>query len=298
LSDARVPFSLAMIATFGACVGSFINVVAYRLPRACMSIAKPRSRCPRCSSPIAWYDNLPVLSWLLLRGKCRRCRTRISIRYPLVELLVAALFVIVAVRVLPAEALRNPWSHGVAWLDCGVRLLITGALVSLSLIDLDHRILPDPITKSGIVAGPFLAFLAPRVQPSPVIDGWRLFGSDSLQTMLGTNVVALVHGVLGAIASGLLLWGIGALGSRVFRKPAMGFGDVKMFAAMGAVLGFWSLLALFVAVLTGAVIGILVKLAGKGRYIPFGPFLAIGMWIVMLWGERVLSWYFSLFRWR
>jgi leader peptidase (prepilin peptidase)/N-methyltransferase len=283
-----------MVALFGACVGSFINVVAYRLPRACMSIAKPRSRCPRCSAAIAWYDNLPVLSWLLLRGRCRKCRARISVRYPLVELLVAALFVVVALRVLPREALRDPWRFGLPWLDWGVRSLITGALVALSLIDLDYRILPDPITKSGIVAGPFLAFLAPGVQPSPVIDGWSLFGERSLQQLLGANLVALVHGVLGAITSGFLLWGIGALGSRVFRKPAMGFGDVKMFAAMGAVLGFWSLLALFVATFTGAIVGILIKLATKGRYIPFGPFLAVGMWVVMLWGEPVLSAYFSL----
>lgn len=293
LSDPRVSFSLAIVALFGACVGSFINVVAYRLPRACMSIAKPRSRCPRCSAAIAWHDNIPVLSWIVLRGKCRKCGAPISIRYPLVEILVAALFLVVALRVLPKEALRDPYRFGLSWLDFAVRSLITGSLVALSLIDLDYRILPDPITKSGIVAGPFLAFLAPSVQPSPVIDGWS-FGGRPLQAVLGPNFVALVHGVLGAIVSGLLLWGIGALGSRAFRKPAMGFGDVKMFAAMGAVLGFWSLLALIVATFTGAIVGILVKLATKGRYIPFGPFLAVGMWVVMLWGERVLSAYVGL----
>jgi leader peptidase (prepilin peptidase)/N-methyltransferase len=296
VSDPRVPFTLAIVAAIGACVGSFINVVAYRLPRACMSIAKPRSRCPRCSTPIAWYDNLPVVSWLALRAKCRHCKAPISPRYPLVELLVAGLFLVLAWKVLPAEALRRPLDWWRPWLTWAVMATITGALVSLSLIDLDYRILPDQITKSGIVAGPFLALIAPGVQPTPVIAGWKLFGQDALGTLLSPGWVAFVHGVLGAAAGWIVLWGIGALGSKVFKKPAMGFGDVKMFSAMGGVLGFWSLLALFVAVFTGAIIGILIKLVKKGRYIPFGPFLAIGMWVVMLWGEPVLDLYMKLVR--
>jgi leader peptidase (prepilin peptidase)/N-methyltransferase len=290
-----------MVAVFGACVGSFINVVAYRLPRACMSIAKPRSRCPRCSTPIHWYQNVPVISWIALRGKCASCKARISPRYPLVELLVAGLFLVVGIVVLPNEALRAPATQPAFWLDWAVRCLITAALVALSLIDLDYRILPDQITKSGIVLGPVLAFLAPGVQPTPVIGSWSVSGRTLALRFadwfggLSPNMLALVHGLMGAAVAWCVLWSIGALGSLLFRKPAMGFGDVKMFAAMGGVLGFWSLLALLVATFAGAIVGIVVKLASKGRYIPFGPFLAIGMWVVMLWGERVLAAWLGLF---
>ncbi len=287
---------LGMVAAIGACVGSFLNVVAYRLPRACMSIVKPRSRCPRCASMIAWYDNLPVLSWLMLRGRCRTCDTRISARYPLVELGVTALFAVVAWRVLPLEALRRPAEHGAEWLHFCVAALITSSLIALSLIDLDYLILPDQITKTGIVIGPLLAFLDPAIQPTLVIKAWTVFGllDRPLETAIGLSGVALVHGVLGALVAGGTLWLIGVCGTWAFKKEAMGFGDVKMIAAMGGVLGFWSLLALVVAVMTGAVVGIVVKLAGKGRYIPFGPFLALGMWIVMLWGVPVLAWWLRL----
>lgn len=260
-----------------------------------MSIAKPRSRCPRCSVPIAWYDNLPVVSWLLLRARCRACKAPISFRYPLVEIVTAAAFFVIAWKVLPRESLRNPLGFGSLWLDWGVRCLITSALIALTLIDLDYLILPDSITKPGIAIGPVLAFLAPAVQPSGVIGKWG-FGGQPLELSIGPHWVALIHGVLGAVLAWCVIWSIGALGSLAFRKPAMGFGDVKMFAAIGAALGFWCLLALLVATFAGAFVGILVKLAKKGRYIPFGPFLAIGMWVVMLWGERVFSWWLSLYR--
>jgi leader peptidase (prepilin peptidase) / N-methyltransferase len=284
-----------MVALVGACVGSFINVVAYRLPRECMSIAKPRSRCPRCSAPIAWYDNLPVVSWIFLRARCRTCQTPISFRYPLVEILTSCAFLAVAWNVLPKEALREPWEFGWPWLDWGVRCLITGTLIALALVDLDYWILPDQITKPGIVLGPLLAFAAPGVQPTPVIGKWS-FGGMPLEVRIGPHWVALLHGVLGAVAAWATIAAIGVIGKKVFRKDAMGGGDVKLFAGMGGVLGFWSLLAFLVATFAGALIGILVLLARKGTKIPFGPFLAFGMWVVMLWGERVLFWWLSLYR--
>ncbi len=289
---------MGMVASIGACVGSFLNVVAYRLPRECMSIVKPRSRCTRCAHMIAWYDNLPILSWLMLRGRCRACRVGISPRYPLVELFVAALFVVTALLVLPHEGWRRPADHATQWLQVGVMALIGSALVALTLIDLDFFILPDEITKSGIVLGPFLAFIAPGIQPSLVLKGWTVFGllGTPLETMVGDRGVALIHGVLGAVVAGGTLWLIGVAGTWAFKKDAMGFGDVKMLAAMGGVLGFWSLLALVVAVMTGAVVGIVVRLVSKGRYIPFGPFLALGMWIVMLWGKPLLGWWLGLYR--
>jgi leader peptidase (prepilin peptidase)/N-methyltransferase len=261
-----------------------------------MSIAKPRSRCPRCSAPIPWHDNIPVAGWLLLRGRCRACRAPIPVRYPFVELLMAALFFVVARVVLPEEALRRPLAspNWMVWLDWAVRCAITAALVALSLIDLDYRILPDAITKPGIVLGPVLAFVAPAVQPTSVIGRWTI-GGLTLEGLIGPHFTALLHGILGAALGWAVLWSIGRLGSIAFRKPAMGFGDVKMFAAMGGVLGFWCLLALFVATLCGAVVGIVFKLVAKGRYIPFGPFLAVGMWVVMLWGERVFSAWLSLY---
>ena len=280
-------FIQVFLGVIGACVGSFINVVAFRLPRECMSLSRPRSRCPRCAAPIRWHENIPVLSWLILRGRCRACGCSISPRYPLVEALTALLFVLTARLMLPAGAFEAPLDHGQEWLRVGLACVITAALLVLSLIDLDYRILPDEITKSGIVLGSLMAFLAPGLQPTPVIGGFFPEGASP-------RVVALVHGLLGAATGMGALWTIGYLGSKAFRKPAMGLGDVKMIGAMGAVLGFWVFLALAVAAVAGGLIGGVLRLVAGARYIPFGPFLALGMWSVMVGGEPILRFYLGL----
>lgn len=292
LGDPRVVLITGALGVLGACIGSFLNVVAYRLPRECMSVARPRSRCPRCARAIAWYDNLPVLSWILLRAKCRGCGLPISVRYPGVELGTALLFVWLGWLQLPDGAYQQPMAFGAAWLGLAVMLTITSVLIALSLIDLDYRILPDELTKSGIVLGPVLAFCAPQMQHGAHMIP---FGSPD-EVDLAFRASALVSGVAGAAVAGGVLWSIGWLGTRAFKKDAMGFGDVKMIAAMGGCLGQWALLSLAVAALCGAVIGIVIRLVTAGRYIPFGPFLAVGMWTVMLWGPEIWNAYIDLFR--
>jgi leader peptidase (prepilin peptidase)/N-methyltransferase len=256
-----------------------------------MSVVRPRSRCPKCRHGIAWYDNLPVLSWVLLRGRCRGCKGRIGLRYPLVELGTAILFGFVAAWTIPGEPfLRGELPPLASWLDFLAGALVTGALIALSLIDWDHRILPDEITKTGIVAGPVLAFLAPRFQHGAVP-----FAVMDTASPWAPRVHALLFGVLGAVAAGGALWLIGVIGARAFKKEAMGFGDVKMIAAMGGIIGLWSLLALAVASVLGAVVGIVHRLVTKDRYIPFGPFLAAGMWLVMWFGPSILQGWLTLF---
>lgn len=290
MEDPRVVLITVSLGVLGVCIGSFLNVVAYRLPRECMSIAKPRSRCPRCAHPIAWYDNLPVISWaFLLRGKCRGCAVRISARYPMVELATGGLFIWVGHALVADHSLemfRDPTSYAAAWRAYFVMTTITAVLVALSLIDFDYFILPDEMTKSGIVLGPVLAALAPGMQ----------HGRFIIEVGVGDWASALVSGIVGAAVAGGVLWGIGWLGTKAFKKEAMGFGDVKMIAAMGGCLGLWALLSLAVAAVFGAVIGIVLRVVTAGRYIPFGPFLAVGMWTVMLWGPEILDVYLGLFR--
>ncbi|HYC79141.1 MAG TPA: prepilin peptidase, partial [Planctomycetota bacterium] len=227
MSDPRTVLAYAGVSALGLCVGSFLNVVAYRLPRECMSVAGPRSRCPRCARFIAWYDNLPVLSWLLLRARCRHCGKGIPARYPLVEAGTAALFVATAAWTLPRAAFADPLAHGADWGVAGARFLVTAALIALALIDYDWEILPDQITLGGLALAPILVFAAPSLQPTPVIDDWTI-GGRVVGEVLGPRWTAVVHGLLGAAACGGFLWTVGFLGSLAFRKEAMGLGDVKM----------------------------------------------------------------------
>lgn len=281
---------VVFLGLLGAAIGSFLNVVIYRLPRECLAVSKGRSYCPRCGGLIAWFDNLPVISWALLGGRSRCCKERISARYPGVELLTAALFVWLGFLLL-GDALATPLHQEPGLLlTWAVAALITSALISLSFIDYDFRILPNEITLSGMVLGPLLAFAAPDLQPGEgalalAPEGW---GHWAVRTD------ALASGVLGVVLSAGVLWGVGWIGAKAFNKPAMGLGDVKMIGAMGGVLGPYALFALVVAAIVGSVIGILVMLVKKTRYIPFGPFLAIGMWLVMLWGEDLWSSYLEM----
>jgi leader peptidase (prepilin peptidase) / N-methyltransferase len=287
MSDPRPLITHVGVALLGACVGSFLNVVAYRLPRECMTVVKPRSRCPRCARWIAWYDNLPVLSWIVLGGRCRGCKLPISARYPVIEAATAGFFVLLAWWTLPFDAAREPAAHLGAWGAFALRGLVTGTLIALALIDLDWEILPDQLTLGGLVAAPVMVFLVPDLQPTDGgVGRWRI-GGETLLERLGAGGTAVVHGLVGAAAVGGCLWLVGWLGSKAFRKDAMGLGDVKMAAAMGALLGFWAFEALAIAVFSGALVGTAMKIAGKGSYIRFGPFLALGTWGALTNGERL-----------
>jgi leader peptidase (prepilin peptidase)/N-methyltransferase len=259
-------FVLAFV--LGACVGSFLNVCIHRIP-AEESVVRPRSRCPRCAAPIAWYDNVPVLSWLWLGARCRSCRASISPRYPLVE---------IAGGGLGVGALAGFGPTPIA----AVVFAFTAALLLITFIDLDHRFIPDEVSLPGIVAG-----LA-----SSLLDGW----TSSVDALLGTLVGA---GILWAVA-----WGY----ERATGVEGMGLGDVKLLAMIGAFLGWQAIPAvLIVASVTGSLAGLALVLARGGRRagrrvrrrlgaralpafvrraarrtaIPFGPFLALGALVAL-----------------
>jgi leader peptidase (prepilin peptidase)/N-methyltransferase len=261
----------------GLVVGSFLNVVIYRLPvmlerawrRDCAALdgrdtapeerfdlVLPRSRCPHCGHQVTARDNIPVLSYLLLRGRCRACGAPISLRYPAVELLTAALTVITALH------------FGAGWQGT-FAVLLTWTLIALSFIDFDTQLLPDSITLPVLWLGLLLS----------------LFG-----------VYADTHAsIIGAAAGYLSLWSIYHLFRLLTGKEGMGYGDFKLFALFGAWLGWQSLpLIILLSSAVGAVIGLsLILFRGRDRSIPipFGPYLAIAGWIALLWGEQLTAWY-------
>jgi leader peptidase (prepilin peptidase)/N-methyltransferase len=269
--------SAPVMALVGLCIGSFLNVVVHRLPLilerswkrdsadllgvavelpAEIGLARPRSRCPACAHPIAWHENIPILGWLRLRGRCSACGERISARYPIVEAATGLLFAAIAWR-YGAQPLTLLW--------CA----FGAVLLALALIDWDTTLLPDDLTQPLLWAGLMAAAL-----------GWTLPLSDSLW---------------GAIAGYLSLWSVYWLFKLTTGKEGMGFGDFKLLAALGAWLG-WSMIVPIVlaASVIGAVVGLAMKASGalrEGRYVPFGPFLASAGLVVMLAGpQRVLHW--------
>jgi leader peptidase (prepilin peptidase)/N-methyltransferase len=279
-------FGIVVAFLLGMNVGSFLNVVAHRLPLG-LSVVRPRSRCPCCLTPIAATDNIPVLSWLLLGGRCRGCRTRISGRYASVELLTGALGAWAA-WALVADSGRA--DEGAAWAHAAIVFVALAAMTAASLVDLDHRILPDEITLPGMWAGPPLAALLPELLLGPTRDA-----PEWVPAAWPAPLQAALVSAAGLAVGGGVIWGIGAVGTRALGKEAMGFGDVKFLAAIGGFAGpVGALLALVVAAAVGAVVGI-VRLSMTGdRYIPFGPFLAVGGAVAMLHGPQIVGWYLGL----
>lgn len=285
---------LAAVGVLGACIGSFLNAVIYRLPRECLSIVRPRSLCPRCGGQIAWYDNLPVISWLLLRGACRRCRARIPVRYPLIEIGTSVAFVALALHVVGAGGLEDP-AHAVrGWLYFFIHASILSTLIALTFIDIDHRILPDELTKGGLVVGLAFATFVPEIMPPHVLTRIEVAGKP-IAAHVGQNIAGLLEGIAGAALGGGALWAIGRIGSRVTRKEAMGLGDVKLLAAIGAVTGIWCFLALMLASVLGAVIGLALRVLRGDRYVPFGPYLAAGALLTLHAGPAILEGWMGLF---
>jgi leader peptidase (prepilin peptidase)/N-methyltransferase len=287
----------------GLCIGSFLNVCIFRLPRNCMSIVKPRSRCPKCLKWIAWYDNLPVISWCVLGGKCRHCRNPISIRYTLVELLTGALFFYAGYRALflwphpPLYGLEPGLSlPPAAVARFAVEAWLVSAMIVCTFVDLEFRILPDEITLSGIVIGlvvsaafPFFHGIEPRLEFGEIGQYRWDEGHGLPWAIREPHLASLAAGVAGAIAGGGSIWLVGVRGEFIFRKEAMGLGDVKYMAMIGAVLGWRGVLLTFViACLAGSVFGIGKFIAVRRMgYVPFGPFLSVGALAMLFWSPLV-----------
>lgn len=365
-------WTLVVIFTvFGACVGSFLNVCIWRMPRSGLTVNRPRrSHCPHCGSTIAVYDNVPLLSWLVLGGRCRSCDYPISIRYFLVEALTATLFGVLAYKYLSVEDAR--WGEFVAL------AALTAALIVASFIDMDLRILPDEITVGGMMLVPLVAVLVPEFHTRPAdpwiwsalnalapeLESWAgglpdglrslpvtvalialgggggavlgLFGFRAywllvhprhpnrlrdgalaavlIGTLLAGLVLVLLHprfflapravsyvtSLVGMASGATLVLGVGIVGKMVFRKEAMGFGDVKLMGLLGGFGGWVGVLAGFaLACLLGSLVGVWRLLLYRNRYLWFGPFLSLGCLIVIIFPEAMrvlLDWYLDLFR--
>ncbi len=259
-------------AGLGAIVGSFLNVVIHRLPRAEPMRLMGRSMCPSCGQVIAWHDNLPLLSYLLLRGRCRRCRWPIPVRYPAVEALGAVLF---ALAFLRGEALAwTPLLPAVA-----LSAAFLASLVAAAIIDLRHRILPDLLTLK--VALPIALVASATI---PALHGTSLFGV-SLASAGKPGLASLLVGGAGAVVGGGTILLARAVGGRLLRREAIGLGDAKLMAACGVMVGpEGALLSIAIASLLGSVVGVGFRLATRRREVPFGPFLATGVAISLLTG--------------
>lgn len=267
-------------ALFGACVGSFLNVVVYRLPQedpAKRSLGG-RSHCPCCGKQIRWSDNIPVFGWMLLAGKARCCKQPIAIRYPAVELLTAVLFW--ALAAYPPVQSGGDLAREIG--AFGFLATFTSLLVACTFIDLDHYILPDRLTKPGMVIG-------------VVAGGWPgVAGAFSDDASVPPALRSLLASVIGLVVGAGVIWLVRAIGSWAFRREAMGLGDVKFLGMIGAFVGYeGALLTLLLACVAGAAIGgVALARRGVAARIPFGPYLALGAALALFWRGPILHFLF------
>jgi leader peptidase (prepilin peptidase)/N-methyltransferase len=273
-------FVVAAVAVVGAVIGSFLNVVIHRVPRE-ESIAFPASRCPSCATAIRPYDNIPIVSWAVLRGRCRACRAPISARYPAIELLTAVLFALTFV-------LHSGWT-----LSLPFDLVFVSAVIALIFIDAEHMILPNAITYPGVVFALVARLVVPNLYGVEFLGGAHGGGTPAWLSSLGGAVV-------GALVGGGFLWFVGWLWERLRGVEAMGLGDVKMMFMVGAFLGWpLTLLTIFVGVLTGSVAGVAAMLRRGERdmqmLLPFGIFLGLGSLVSLLYGTQIINWYVGKF---
>jgi len=250
---------LLIVTLFGLCIGSFLNVCAYRIPLG-KSIVRPGSRCTSCGRMLSWFDNLPVLSWVVLGGRCRTCKQPVSWQYPLVEIVTSLVFVVTYL------------TYGLTLLSL-VRVAFGCALIVLFVTDLHHKILPNVITLPGIVVGFVCSFFLP--------PGW-------------------VSSLIGLIVGGGFLFAIAEAYYRFRGQEGLGMGDVKLLAMIGAFLGWkLVLLTLVFASFTGSLAGGLLIASGRGsmKYaLPFGTFLAVGALLASTWGDPIADWYFGFYQ--
>ncbi len=268
--------------TWGACIGSFLNVCIYRIPRE-LSVVAPRSFCPICEKPIPWYLNMPLLSYILLRGRCHYCRQPFTARYLLVEALTALLFLLIWLQYplfgiqvpLGLIPLSSPWLVPVYW------VFIAGLILG-TFVDFEHLIIPDRVTLGGIIAGWILSALLPVMHGAE--GAWAGFQAS----------------VLGSGTGWFMLWGVAIIGRWIFKKEAMGFGDVKLLGAIGAFLGWQAVIfSIVISSFAGSIVGIsLIALRKRGLQsrIPYGPYLALAALIWIYWGPRIIDWYLNLLR--
>ena len=271
---------------FGAIIGSFLNVVIHRVPNE-ESVVFPNSRCPSCGAVIAFYDNIPILSYMALGAKCRRCKGHISIRYPAVEALTAAMFVAVA------------WHDGMS-VALPFDLVFVSALLALIFIDAEHMILPNAITYPGIVFAVVARIAIPFLTRTPHFDDLPSLINGPFEGM-PIWVASLGGAAIGALAGGGSLWLMGWIWEKLRGVEAMGLGDVKMMFMVGAYLGWrLTILTIFVGVLSGSVIGVLLMARQREQnmqmLLPFGIFLGIGAIASLLFGSQIVGWYAGQFR--
>jgi leader peptidase (prepilin peptidase)/N-methyltransferase len=278
-------FQGAAIFILGLLFGSFANVCIWRIPRKEEIVFTP-SHCPKCLGGIKWYDNVPVLSYLLLGRKCRSCKAEISWRYPVIELMSGLLFLGVYLR------------FGPEWRLVGYIPFVWAMLV-ISAIDIEHYIIPDVISLSGLALGLLFALGATFGLPLDL----SVFGSGDILSRW-----PLLDSAIGVIMGGGFLWLAAWVGEKVFRQEAMGGGDIKLAAMIGAFFGWKAILVgFFMAFLSGSIAGIVLIIIGKAKnneapdgvrpraMVPFGPFLALGGIISLFWGKELLNLYLSLF---
>jgi len=278
-------FGFVFIFFLGAMIGSFLNVVVHRVP-AQKSIMFPPSACPKCKSRIKFFDNLPILSWIILGGKCRACKSPISPRYPAVEILTALLFLLVF------------WQIGFnAFLL--VALIFVSCVITLIFIDAERMILPNKITYPLFLFALFARLIFPLFFGVSRFADLYIFPLNNLADY-PLWLISIAGGVLGATVGGGSLWLVGEIWERLRGVEAMGLGDVKMMLGVGALLGWrLALFTIFLGALTGAISGIFVIARQKEKdfqtQMPFGVFLGIGSIIALLFGEQIIKVYFKVF---
>jgi leader peptidase (prepilin peptidase)/N-methyltransferase len=246
---------IVLAGLLGLLVGSFLNVAILRLP-ADMSLVRPRSHCPRCGETLKWYHNIPVVSWLTLRGRCSYCGERISVQYPIVELVTAAI-----------------WAGSVYVFGftphAAQAVVMMSILLAVAITDGREYVIPDELSLGGVIAGLAMSFLPGS--PTPV-------GS-----------------LIGVLVGGGVLWVIAVIGTKMFGEDAMGGGDIKLMAMIGAFVGWQgTLLTLFIGAILATIVFVPINMRSK-KLVPFGIFLSIGGAVTFAWGERLLDWYLAGF---
>ena len=246
---------IILIFILGLIVGSFSNVCICRIPKN-ESIIFPASHCPKCRSNITPKDNIPLLSFILLKGRCRNCKSKISVQYPAVEFLTGSIYLIIyLIYGLSIQSL--------------IYIILSSALIIIAFIDLNQQIVPDVISLPGIVIGFIISFFV--------------------------TYISFINSALGVLVGGGIILIIGIAGSVIFKKEAMGGGDVKLAAMIGAFLGWrYMVISLFLGFFLGALAGIFLiisKIKSREDVVPFGPFIVLGSFITLLWGEKIISWY-------
>jgi len=270
----------------GLIVGSFLNVCIFRVPLD-LSVVRPGSSCPHCGEAIRWYDNIPILGFLLLRGRCRDCSERISLRYPAVEILTAMTFVAIELAGFAPHITFLYWA-------------LASAYIVIAVIDIDYKIIPDVISLPSLTIAPAVAFIVMQLTPNGIyaVD-WLVryvsgYGMAGYSPRLDQSVESLV----GILVGGGIIWGIAAGYELIRKQEGMGFGDVKLMAMIGGFQGWQAaVFALVIGSMLGTIVGVIAMIAKRGRLdmeIPFGPFLVAGAMLHLLGGPRLIAWYFGL----